>query len=326
MMTKPEKSLLTFLVALVLCCFSVAASEVVLYTSNPPELVALAKERFEKQTGAVLKVVNLGTAEAMKRIALERRKPAADIFWSGDIAHLEARKSCFAPYVSAEAGSPNQDFSPGGLWTATNLHLMIIMINTDALGGEEPPKSWSDLLDPKWKGRVVMANPLKSGSAYTQLFGIQELYGVDVIERLVDNVAIVDKSGLVYETVANGEFPVGLTMEYAAHSYIAAGSSAVGIVYPDDGAIASVEGLALIAGSPNPENARALYDILVSKDFVAEVYAKFYRRPARSDVGEVPGLSPIGGIRLMEDFDSFKSLRMEQDLLYKWRAMTLKKK
>jgi iron(III) transport system substrate-binding protein len=74
-----------------------SAGEVVLYSSNQPELLDMVAQGFEKKTGHKVSVVRMGTGEAMKRIQAEKENPLADVFWSGDVAVLENAKKNFAP-------------------------------------------------------------------------------------------------------------------------------------------------------------------------------------------------------------------------------------
>ena len=73
------------------------AAEVVLYSSNPSELLDLVSKGFEAKTGIKVSVVRLGTGEAMKRIAAEKDKPLCDVFWSGDVAVLENARRTSSP-------------------------------------------------------------------------------------------------------------------------------------------------------------------------------------------------------------------------------------
>ena len=234
-----------------------AAAEVVLYSSNPSELLDLVSKGFEAKTGIKVSVVRLGTGEAMKRIAAEKDKPLCDVFWSGDVAVLENAKENFQPYRSPEAkGLPAGYVEKEARWTASNAHVMIIMVNK-ALVKERTcrrPGRTSSL--PKWKGKVVMANPEKSGSAYAQAYGIYKLYGWDGIRKLIDNAKILDSSSLIYKGVAAGEYPLGVTMEYAAHRYIDGGDKNVGIIYPADGAFMAPEATGIVKNCPHPAEAK----------------------------------------------------------------------
>ena len=173
----------------------------------------------------------------MKRIAAEKERPLCDVFWSGDVAVLESAKENFQTYRSPEAKAlPAGYVEKEARWTASNVHVMIIMVNKSLVKAAEMPKTWKDLLDPKWKGKIVMTNPEKSGSAYAQVYGIYKLYGWDGINKLIANAKILDTASLIYKGVAAGEYPLGVTIEYAAHRYIVGGDKNVGIVYPADGA------------------------------------------------------------------------------------------
>jgi len=306
---------------------TVSAAGVVLYSSNQPELLDMVTQGFEKKTGIKVTTVRLGTGEAMKRIAAEKANPLADVFWSGDVAVLEAARDNFMAYDSPEAkGLPQGYVAKDKRWTAANTHLMILMVNTKLVKPEDMPKTWADLLDPKWKDKVVIANPQKSGSAYAQIYGIYKLYGWDGLTKLINNAKILDSSSLVYKGTAEGEFAVGITMEYAAYRYVAGGSDAVKIVYPADGVISAPEGAAIVAGAKHAKEAKAFFDYLISKDVVSEIYAKYYRRPARPDATKVEGLPSVDNIVIMKGFDPEEANKLQTELLAKWREIVLHKK
>lgn len=302
------------------------AAEVVLYSSNPSELLDLVSKGFEAQTGIKVSVVRLGTGEAMKRITAEKDKPLCDVFWSGDVAVLENAKMNFQSYLSPEARAlPAGYVEKDARWTACNAHIMIIMTNKSQLKDQEAPKTWKDLLDPKWKGKVVMANPEKSGSAYAQVYGLYKLYGWDGLKKLIDNAKILDSSSLIYKGVAAGEYALGITMEYAAHRYIAGGDKNVGIVYCADGAFMAPEATGIVNNCPHPAEAKKFVDYLLSKPVVDEIFDKFSRRPARLDAAEVKGLPALKTITLMEKFDPIEADTLQKELLNKWKEIVLSK-
>ncbi len=299
------------------------AAEVVLYSSNPSELLDLISKGFEAKTGIKVSIVRLGTGEAMKRIAAEKDKPLCDVFWSGDVAVLENAKANFQPYRSPEAkGLPAGYVEKEARWTASNAHVMIIMVNK-SLVKDQTPKLWKDLFLPQWKGKVVMANPEKSGSAYAQVYGLYKLYGWEGLKKLIDNAKILDSSSLIYKGVAAGEYPLGITMEYAAHRYIAGGDKNVGIVYPADGAFMAPEATGIVKNCPHPAEAKKLVDYLISKPVVDEIFAKFSRRPARPDAGDTEGLPSLKKITLLKSFDPMEANTLEKELLKKWKEAVL---
>ncbi len=302
------------------------AAEVILYSSNPSELLDLVSKGFEAKTGIKVSVVRLGTGEAMKRIAAEKDKPLCDVFWSGDVAVLENAKENFQPYRSPEAkGLPAGYVEKEARWTASNAHVMIVMVNKSIVKEQDMPKTWKDLFLPKWKGKVVMANPEKSGSAYAQVYGLHKLYGWDGLKKLIDNAKILDSSSLIYKGVAAGEYPLGITMEYAAYRYIAGGDKNVGIIYPSDGAFMAPEAAGVVKNCPHPAEAKKFIDYLISKAVEDEIFDKFSRRPARPDAGDTEGLPSLKKIPLLKSFDPMEANALEKEILKKWKETVLSK-
>ena len=325
-----RRHLVKFLTVLLVVFFAfsgvASAAEVVLYSSNPSELLDLVSKGFETKTGIKVSTVRMGTGEAMKRIAAEKDRPLSDVFWSGDVSVLENAKENFQSYKSPEAKAlPAGYVEKENRWTASNAHVMIIMVNKSLVKATEMPKSWKDLFDPKWKGKIVMANPEKSGSAYAQAYGIHKLYGWDGINKLIANAKILDSSSLIYKGVAAGEYPLGVTMEYAAHRYIVGGDKNVGIVYPADGAFMAPEAAGIVKNSPHPEEAKKFVDYLLSKKVVDEIFHKFSRRPARLDAGDTEGLPSLKKITILKSFDPLEANTLEKEILGRWKEIVLSK-
>ncbi len=320
-----QSIVLLFLFLLVVVGLPLArAGEVVLYSSNQPELIDLVSQGFEKKTGIKVSAVRLGTGEAMKRIQAERDNPLGDVFWSGDVAVLDNAKKSFMPYRSPEAkGLPASYVDKEALWTASNVHLMILMVNTKLVPEAERPTSWKDLFLPKWKGKVVMASPEKSGSAYAQVYGLYKLYGWDGLKKLMANAKILDSSSLIYKATAEGEYPIGLTMEYAAYRYVAGGSKEVAIVYPQDGTFDAPEAGAIIQNCKHPAEAKQFFDYLLSRDVERDIFEKYYRRPARPDVPTMAGLPKITDVKLFKGFDPIEANTLEKQLLKEWKEQVL---
>lgn len=270
--------------------------------------------------------VRMGTGEAMKRIAAERANPLCDVFWSGDLSVLDNAKADFASYSSPEAraleaGMVDKD----ALWTASNTHLMVFMVNTELVPESEMPKSWADLLDPRWKGKIVMANPDKSGTAYAQIYGVYKMFGDQGLQKLVDNATVLDSSSLVYKGTAEGEFPIAVTLEYAAFRYVAGGNKNVRIVYPSDGVISAPEGAAVIKNCKHPEEAKQLVDYLLSKEVEDMIFKKYYRRPARPDAAAIEGLPAVSSLNILKSFDSVEAGTLKGVILPKWKKLVLDK-
>ncbi len=302
------------------------AGEVVLYSSNQPELLDVIAQGFKEKTGHTMTSVRMGTGEAMKRIAAERANPLCDVFWSGDVAVLDNAKADFASYKSPEAaGLSASMIDKESKWIASNTHLMVFMVNTKLIPENEAPKTWADLLNPRWKGKIVMANPEKSGTAYAQVYGVYKMLGDDGLAKLVDNATILDSSSLVYKGTAEGEFPLGITLEYAAYRYVAGGNPDVKIIYPADGVISAPEGASLVKGCQHPEEAKQLVDYLLSKEVEEMIFQKYYRRPAREDTATLGGLPDTGSLNILKSFDPAEASALKESILSKWKKLVLNK-
>ncbi len=285
---------------------------VVVYSPHDADPLNAGVNLFmEKYPNVKVEVVAAGTGELCNRIAAETANPIADVLWGGADS-LAAFKEYFEPYVCANdefIGAAYKD--PDGLWIGESPLPMVIFYNKDLIekDGLTIPETWEDLTKPEWKGKIAYCLPSKSGSAYTQLctmilgHGGKE-DGWDFIKKLYDHLdgKIVDSSGKCHKMVADGEFYVGLTLEKAAVQY--KDDPSVGFVYPKDGTSAVPDGVALVKGCPNEENAKLFIDFVTSKECQTEQSGNWGRRPVRSDMEVGEGMAKLEDIPLVDyDFD-----------------------
>ena len=124
------------------------------------------------------------------------------------------------------------------------------------------------------------------------------------VAALFKNLKILNRSSLVFQGVGNGEYPLGISLEYAGPLW-AKGGAPVKVVYPADGTTASMEGVAIIKGGPNTENAKAFVDFINRKDMREMILKATFRRPTRNDLdlANLPGnLPPLAQVKLL-DYD-----------------------
>jgi iron(III) transport system substrate-binding protein len=200
------------------------------------------------------------------------------------------------------------------------------------LPAEQGPKSWAELIDPKYKGKIAFTDPANSGSAYSNLTMLAQTWGGgepgwDKVASLLANTRVLNRSSLVFQGVGNGEFALGMSLEYAGYQWSSNGAPVKGI-YPADGTVAQMEGVAIIKGGPNNENARQFVDYVTRKD-VREAILRFaFRRPARQDLdlSKLPGAMPqLSDVKLVDyDEDAWVEKRVEtaqkiQDIIRRTR-------
>jgi iron(III) transport system substrate-binding protein len=118
------------------------------------------------------------------------------------------------------------------------------------------------------------------------------------VAQLLANTKVLNRSTLVFQGVGNGEFALGMSLEYAGLLWASNGAP-VKVIYPQDGTVAQMEGVAVIKGGPDPEAAKAFVDYVTRKD-VREAILRFaFRRAARQDLdlanlpGQMPALKDV---------------------------------
>ena len=297
---------------------------VVIYTSNNAQSVEAVTEVGRKRLpGVKFSTITGGSGQLLRRLEAEAAKPQGDVFWSSSANTLGAFTSLFEPYRSPElAAIPKALHHPNGLWSAANIHIAVAMVNRNQLGGAPLPKTWADLLDPRFKGKMIIADPANSSTALTILWGVEKMLGADGLKRLASNVKVTSAAATVLRSVGQGEFAIGLTFESNAYAYVAGGQKEIALVYPADGTFSTAEYLALIKGAPAGELAKRACDHLLSKDVQTELLLAAYRRPARSDIDvaklvELPALSNIKIFPVDEDEAAAK----RADFLKRWQVL-----
>lgn len=301
-----------------------APKKLVVYTSNDSTLNDLVFAAFRTETGIEVEPVAAGSGVVMRRLQAEKARPLGDIVWGVSRSLLQTNKTLFEPYVSKNRDATPAEFrDPDNLWIGNNLHLLVILQNTKMVPDAQGPKSWADLLDPKWKGKIAFTDPANSGSAYATVTMLVDLWGGGEagwkkVAALFKNLKVLNRSSLVFQGVGNGEYPLGISLEYAGPLW-AQGGAPVKVIYPTDGTTASMEGVAIIKGGPNSENAKVFVDYINRKDVREKILKATFRRPTRSDLdlSTLPGgLPPLSQVKLVnydeEGWTEKRSKTLEQ--------------
>jgi iron(III) transport system substrate-binding protein len=252
--------------------------EVVLYCSVDQVIAESVIAEFEKQTG--VKVLSRFDTEAGKtvgliqRIRAEAASPVADVFWSSEIFHTIrlARESLLEPYGGASTKNwPRKFADPNGQWYGFALRARVIAYNTDKVSPNDAPRSLEDVLDGKWKERVVMATP-EFGTTGGDVASWFAHYGFEratkILEGLKSNkIRLVPGNSSAVRMVATGQADVCFTDTddvYAAQR----NGWPVAFNYLDqggDGVLVIPNTAAVIKNVSHPEEAKVLMDFLLSE-------------------------------------------------------------
>jgi iron(III) transport system substrate-binding protein len=304
MLTRAIAVCLVTLLAMAGVTPAAAEGRLVVYSSNDANLNRFVFDAFTRETGIPVDPVEGGSGVVFRRIASERERPLGDVVWGVSRALLTNNRALLAPYASKNKDAVPPEFrDPEDHWIGTNVHLIVILQNTKLVPAGAGPKTWADLLDPKWKGQISVTDPANSGSAFTNLTMLAQLWGGGdagwaKVTQLLGNTKVLNRSTLVFQGVGNGEFALGMSLEYAG-LWWASNGAPMKVVYPQDGTVAQMEGVGIIKGGPDPEAAKAFVDYVTQKD-VREAILRFaFRRAARQDLdlakllGQMPTLKDV---------------------------------
>ncbi|MGH1590199.1 extracellular solute-binding protein [Methylobacterium phyllosphaerae] len=284
-----------------------AQSSVVLYSANDDTVNTLVAEGFTKATGIRVDVVSTGSGVLARRLASEAANPQGDVIWGVSATILKVNGALLQPYPArGREAVPAAFRDPGDLWIGTNVQIVVIDQNTKIIEKAAGPKSWADLLDPKWKGRLAFTDPANSGFSYAAATTLLALWGNDdaawaKMNALLANAKILNRSTQVFDGNGSGEYPLGIALEYAGFLWAHNGAP-VTVIYPAEGTHALVEGAAVVKGAPNPESARKLVDYLASRETQEMLLKATFRRPARQDVDVaalVPGMPAFSALTVL---------------------------
>jgi len=252
--------------------------KVILYCSVDQAIAEPIIAEFEKQTG--IDVLPRFDTEASKTVGLVQRiraeaaSPIADVFWSNEIFHTIrlARELLLAPYSSdATKDWPARYADPNGQWYGFALRARVIAYNTARIAAGDAPKCLEDVLDSKWKGRLVMAAPefgTTGGDVASWFAHYDSARATKILEGLkANNIRLVAGNSTAVRMVATGQADVCFTDTddvYAAQR----NGWPIAMNYLDqggDGALAIPNTAALIKGAGNPEEAEELMEFLLSE-------------------------------------------------------------
>ena len=288
------------LTAVVFCFFlahlSIAtAGEITVYTSlEEPEIMDYLAAAKKDMPDIKVNVLRLSTGDLGARILSEGQHSHYDVIWGWALTNMmdpriQALLAAYRP--KGLQRMPAQFKDSAGKWFAPTGYMAALCVNTDRLKrkGLPMPSGWSALLNPVYKGEVVMPNPSSSGTGYLQVVSILQGMGPKkgwaFLKRLDANVAQYAKSGSRPCNMAStGEYAVGASSAIVAMQAVKQGYP-VKIVIPKEGAGYELEANALAAASTHKRDAKRFLDWTLS-DSSARLYGKY------KEIVGIEGVSP----------------------------------
>jgi iron(III) transport system substrate-binding protein len=268
----------------------------------------MAKLFEAKYSGIAVRVERSGSERNFQRIAQEyaSRIFAIDVVNSADAAHFIVwkRDGWLAPYVPEDVARyfPAAHRDPDGLYATSRVWLSSLGYNTDLVKREEAPRSFADLLDPKWTGKMVKGHPAYSGTIMTATFQIARDLGWSYFEKLArQKVMQVQSSTDPPKKLALGERAVMADGNDYNLVQLKEAGRPVEIVYPAEGTPLIVGPNGVFKGAPNPNAARLFHSWLLSLEAQQLLVDFTGQHSVHAQVKEKPGRTPLAEIKLMKD-------------------------
>ena len=264
--------------------------EVVIVTSFPKELFENYKKAFEAKHPGVTVVINVKQTNAGVTYLQETKaRPAADIFWvsapdafltlktDGILQKYTPPKEILARMPAKIGAFPISD--PDGTYFGFAVSGYGLMWNKPYMQAHKlpEPKEWTDLTDPRYHGHLVISAPSRSGTTHLTIEVILQAYGWEKGWALLLNSggnmgSITERSFGVPEAVNTGQYGVGVVIDFFGLSAIASGFP-VDFVYPSLTSVVPAS-VGIVKGGPNPENARAFVNYLLSDEGQMLLFSK----------------------------------------------------
>lgn len=291
-----------------------AEKTLTVYTPDSESLVNAVIPNFEKDTGIKVDVITAGTGELEKRVQSEKDNPLGDVFWGADPTMLSPMKDLFTEYVSPENANMEDDHkNTTGYFSPTLADGTVILVNKDIIG-DIKVEGFEDLLNPALKGKIAFCDPTNSSSAFQQLVNMLYDMGKDndpnsdeawaYVDKFIQNLdgKMASSSGTVHKSVADGEYPVGLSWEDPCVNYVKNGAH-VEVIYPKEGAIFTEQSVQIIKNCKHLDNAKKFVDYLLSEKMQNVFGTQLTNRPLRKNVKLASYMKPFSEMNMMKKFD-----------------------
>ena len=279
------------------------------YTSVDLPLAERVARSFEaKYPGVAVRVERTGAERVFQRIGQEYASKihAVDIVNSSDAAHLIVwkRQGILEPYVPEDVAKhySAEHKDPDGQFASFRVFLCPIAYNTNLVKKEEAPKSYADLLDPKWTGKIVKAHPSYSGTILTATHQMARDIGWSYFEKLAQQkIMQVQSASDPPKKLALGERAIMADgIEYGMFQLKESGKP-VEIVYPAEGTPLIVGPNAIFKNAPNPNAARLLQNYMLSAECQQLSIDAGGMRSVHALTKEKAGRTPLAKVKVMKD-------------------------
>jgi iron(III) transport system substrate-binding protein len=278
--------------------------KVVWYTSTPIKTAQQLAVLFEKQTGVHVELFRSGGSAILRRFMQENQAGlhAADVMTTSDPAASAklAKDGLFVPFKpEAFDKIPDVAKDPNGAFVAQRLNMMVIYVRSDKIAKADYPKTWTDVLDPKYKDKLVMTDPSFTALQLMVVSTLSKKLGWSYYEKLkANNIMIVQSNQQVTDAIKRAErfIAVGALDSYASEARKQ--GHPIDTIYPTDGTFIIPSPTAIIKGGAHPNAAKLFASFMVSEE-AQKLFPVNGGYAARTDIDPPKGNPRLGDVKPM---------------------------
>ena len=298
-----------------------------IYSIIHEEETAALTKLFSETTGIPVQFLRASTGELVNRVIAEKDNPQADILLGGATNyHIQADEAdALESYLSPNAKNvPSYALSKDSTWTGFCVLSLGIGVNKGRFEEKFPgvpfPKTWDDLLNPLFKGEIVLTNPVASSTAYLFVQNQLQRLGWDAgWKYLLDLAPLVgqfpDSGSAPAKLLGTGEYAIGVSYLHAVAKYKADGFDLVAVAPPKT--VGDVDCISIMKNTKNLESAKKFVDFMLSPQAQELMSSIDFTVPVNPEAKGAEGSIPVSELDLI-DYDSKKASSQKDEVLSIW--------
>lgn len=305
-------------------CAGDGRTPVVVYSPHGQSQLTAFEKRFEAAYPQYdLQPVDQPSQNIPDRLRAERANPQADVWWGASAVTFAqaADEGLLEPYRPAWVDAIPADARDAEFrWVGVYETPEVIVYNSETVPEAEAPKDWDDLLDPKWRNRILIRDPIPSDTMRT-IFGAMILRkwpetngpqgGYEWLRQLAANTKDYPSSwDALLNSLNRQEAAVTVWNMPDIRRLVDERGYKLGYKFPASGTPVVTDGIAIVKGAPHAEGARAFYEFANTPESLAFAAEQFYRIPTRNDIDRSTLPEWIRGLdytRMNLDWERFRA-------------------
>jgi iron(III) transport system substrate-binding protein len=275
-----------------------SGQRLLIYTPHGQDLLKDFVARYkQKYPEADIQFLDMGSREILDRVRVERNRPQADLWWGAAHTTFQtaAEENLLAEFRPSWADKiPESSRDSQGRWYGTFETPQVIAYNSEAVSAAEAPRDWDDVLDAKWRDKVLIRNPNPSDTMRAIFGGIIWRFekdtgspdkGYDWLRKLDANVHEYTADGtLLMQKLVRREGLITLWDMPDVRLYQEQKKLPVAYNLPASGTPVITDGIAIVRGAPHEEEAKRFYEFVTTPESLVYAAQKYYRIPVRTDL------------------------------------------